>query len=82
MRDESDIAIALAAIHANADYLVSEDKDLTTVDESTALLRQQVKIMRPVIFLREVMGWTSERLEVIRYRKWSDMPEFDFAESE
>jgi predicted nucleic acid-binding protein len=77
-----DVAVALAAINAHADYLVSEDKDFTAEDESTVTIRQHLKVMRPVIFLREVMGWTSERLEAIRYRKWSDIPEVDRVEPE
>lgn len=75
VRDLSDVAIALAAIVAKADYLVSEDKDLTVQDESTAELRRQVKVMLSGTFLREVMGWTSEQLEAIRYRTWSDISE-------
>jgi len=69
------VAVALAAIVAKADYLVSEDKDLTVQDETTAELRRHVKVMLSGTFLREVMGWTSEQLEAIRHRKWSDIPE-------
>ena len=75
VRDLSDVAVALAAIVAKADYLVSEDKDLTVQDETTAELRRHVKVMLSGTFLREVMGWTSEQLEAIRHRKWSDIPE-------
>jgi predicted nucleic acid-binding protein len=75
VRDLSDVAIALAAIAAKADYLVSEDKDLTAQDETTAELHRHVKVMVSGTFLREVMGWTSEQLEAIRHRKWSDLPE-------
>ncbi len=75
VRDLSDVAIALSAITARVDYIVSEDKDFTIQDESTAELRRHVKVMLSGTFLREVMGWTSEELEAIRYRKWSDMSE-------
>jgi predicted nucleic acid-binding protein len=75
VRDLSDVAIALAAIAAGVDYVISEDKDLTVKDESTVELRRRVKVMLSGTFLREVMGWSSEELEAIRYRKWSDMPE-------
>ena len=75
VRDLSDVAVALAAIVAKADYLVSEDKDLTVRDETTAELRRHVKVLLSGTFLREVMGWTSEQLEAIRYQKWSDMKE-------
>ena len=73
VRDLSDVAIALSAIAAKVDYLVSEDKDLSTQDESTAELRRHVKVLISGTFLREVMGWTSEDLEKIRHRKWDDV---------
>jgi len=82
IRDLSDIAIALAAIVASVDYVVSEDKDFTAQDESTAELRRHLKAMLSGTFLREVMGWTSDELEAIRHRKWSDMPEGEIEESE
>jgi hypothetical protein len=45
VRDPSDVPVALAAIHAGIDYLVSEDKDLTVQYETTAKLRQELKVM-------------------------------------
>ncbi len=81
VRDLSDVAIALAAITAGVDYLVSEDKDLTVQDETTAELRRHLKVMLSGTFLREVMGWTSEQLEAIRHRRWSDMPPEETEES-
>ncbi|MGQ9626243.1 MAG: PIN domain-containing protein [Anaerolineae bacterium] len=75
VRDLSDVAVALAAIAAGVDYVVSEDKDLTVQDETTAELRRYMKVLLSGTFLREVMGWTNEQLEAIRYRTWSDMPE-------
>lgn len=75
VRDISDVAIALSAIAAKVDYLVSEDKDLTVQDESTAELRRHVKVLISGTFLREAMGWKSEELEKIRHRKWDDLNE-------
>ena len=75
IRDLSDIAIALAAIGAGVEYVVSEDKDFTAQDESTIELRRHFKALLSGTFLREVMGWSSAELEAIRHRKWSDMPE-------
>jgi predicted nucleic acid-binding protein len=75
VRDLSDVAVALAAIIAKADYLISEDKDLTVQDETTAELRRHIKVMLSGAFLREVMGWTSEQLEAIRGRRWTDIPD-------
>src|SRR3972149_6599365 len=66
VRDKTDIPVALAAILAKADYLVSEDKDLSDQDESTAKLRDQVVVMLAGTFLRKVMGWSSEDLEAVR----------------
>jgi predicted nucleic acid-binding protein len=75
IRDLSDVPVALSAISAKVEYMVSEDKDFTARDETTAELRRHLNIMLSGTFLREVMGWTSERLESIRHRKWSDIPE-------
>jgi predicted nucleic acid-binding protein len=75
VRDESDIPIALAAINAGVDYLVSEDKDFTAHDETTAKLHEQLKVLLSGTFLRQVMGWTSKELEEIRHRTWSDLEE-------
>ena len=75
VRDLSDVAIALAAIAARVNYLISADKDLTTQDETTTELPRHVKVILSGTFLREVMGWTSEELEAIRNRTWSDMSE-------
>jgi len=74
VRDLSDVPIALAAIAAGVDCVISEDKDLTTDDETTAELRRHVKVLLPGTFLRQVMGWTSQELEAIRHRKWDEMP--------
>lgn len=79
VRDLDDVAVALAAIVARADYLVSEDKDLTAQDESTGELRKQTRVVVSGTFLREAMGWTSEQLEAIRHRKWSDIKKTDQA---
>ena len=73
VRDFSDVAIALVAISASVDYLVSEDKDLTVQDETTAELRQHLQVMLSGTFLREVMGWTSKALEAIRRRRWDEV---------
>ena len=73
VRDASDIGVALAAIAAKVDYMVSEDKDLSSRDETTSELRLHIKVMIAGTFLREVMGWTSEELEKIRHRTWDDM---------
>lgn len=73
VRDPSDVPVALAAINAGVDCLVSEDKDLTVRDETTMQLRQSLQVMISGTFLREVMGWSSQELENIRHRTWHEL---------
>jgi predicted nucleic acid-binding protein len=73
VRDPKDVPIALAAINAEVDYLVTNDKDLTAQDETTAALRQKIQPMIVGQFLSELMGWESEGLERIRERNWGDL---------
>src|SRR5437764_5924683 len=75
VRDETDLPIVLAAISAQVDYLVSEDKDLTAQDATTAELREHLRVLIPGTFLREVMGWSGEQLEQLRGRTWEDLGE-------
>jgi predicted nucleic acid-binding protein len=70
MRDRKDIPIALSGIQTKVYCLVSEDKDFTAEDATTAELHKRLKVMRPVIFLREIMGWSKEDLEKVRSRNW------------
>jgi predicted nucleic acid-binding protein len=73
MRDVTDVPIALAAIRAGVDVLVSEDKDFTIQNETTAELHRHLTVMLSGTFLRQVMGWTSEELEAIRHRTWAEL---------
>lgn len=73
VRDPKDVPVALAAIHAQVDCLMTQDKDFTDQDDSTAELHRRLNIMLPGTFLREYMGWTSEALEVVRTRTWQDL---------
>jgi predicted nucleic acid-binding protein len=71
VRDRSDVPIALAAINAKVDYFVTYDKDFTEEHESTQKVREAIPgIILPPVFLRDVMGWSSEALELIRHRNW------------
>lgn len=70
VRDKNDIPVALSAIQAGVDYLVSTDKDLTDPNEP---VHQYLNILLPGTFLRQHMGWTSEQLEAIRKRTWKDL---------
>jgi predicted nucleic acid-binding protein len=69
VRDAKDVPVALAAIQAAVDCLVSNDRDLT---ESKAL-KDRIAVFLPAIFLRDYMSWSSEELEIIRRRNWSDL---------
>ena len=73
VRDVTDIPIALAAINAEVNYLVSEDKDLTVQNQSTQQLRERLQAVISGTFLREAMGWTSQDLEKVRGRTWRDL---------
>lgn len=73
VRSEADVPIALAAINSKVDYFVTYDRDFTEEDETTENIRKALPgIIMPPVFLREVMGWTSDELEVIRSRNWED----------
>lgn len=73
VRDPKDIPVALAAIGAKAEYLVSTDCDFTDVDDTTAGLRRHLRPISVGAFLHEVMGWSHEALSAIERRRWSDL---------
>lgn len=76
VRQPEDVPIALSIQAAQVDYFVTYDRDFTDSGPTTAKVRQAIPgIMLPPVFLREVMGWTSEQLEAIRHRSWSDLEE-------
>ncbi len=70
VRDEKDVHVALAAINAKVDYLVSQDRDLTDPAEP---IHEKLKILLPAAFLRHHMGWSSDDLEAIRHRTWDEL---------
>lgn len=69
LRDAKDIHVAVSAVTAKVSCLVTNDKDLTEND----LLKQQVRVLLPAVFLRDYMGWSSEELEAIRHRTWEEL---------
>lgn len=73
VRSAKDVPIVLAAKRARISHLVTNDKDLTVEDKTTETIRQWFKPILPAVFLKEVMGWTSEALETIRHRTWEDL---------
>ncbi len=74
VRQREGVSVALSVIAAEVDYFVTYDRDFTDESESTAKVRRAIPgILLPPVFLRDVMGWTSEELEAIRTREWSDL---------
>lgn len=74
VRQVEDTPVALSVIAVKVDYFVTYDRDFTDEDVSTARVRAAIPgIILPPVFLRAVMGWTSEELESIRRRTWADM---------
>ena len=74
VRQKEDIPVALSIQKAHAHYFITYDKDFTDQNSSTKKVQRAIPgIMLPPVFLRDVMGWTSEELEVIRYRNWDDV---------
>ena len=73
VRDAKDVPVALAAIGAKAEYLVSTDRDFTDMDDTTVELRRHVKGLPVGVFLHEVMGWSHEALSAIERRRWSGL---------
>jgi predicted nucleic acid-binding protein len=73
VRDITDVPVALAAIQAKVDCLISADKDLTAKDDTTKELRMPLRVLIPGTFLHEMMGWNSDRLEEIRNRTWRNL---------
>jgi prevent-host-death family protein len=68
-----DIPVALSVIAAKVDYFVTLDRDFTDNSPTTRQIQDVMpKIMLLVLFLRKVMNWSSQQLEAIRYRSWSD----------
>ena len=70
VRDSKDIPVALAAINAQVDCFITQDKDLTGPNEP---IHQYLTVLLPGTFLRDHMGWTSDQLEAIRKRNWGDL---------
>lgn len=76
VRQREDVPVALSVIAAGIDYFVTYDRDFTDRNETTERVREAIPgIVLPPVFLRDVMGWTSEELEEVRGRDWTDIEE-------
>lgn len=73
VRSAKDVPIALALLKAEMDIFVTSDRDLTDPTATAERFQKQVRVMLPAVFLRDVIGWTSEALEAIRNRTWEDL---------
>jgi predicted nucleic acid-binding protein len=72
-RDKDDVPIAVAAIDAGMDFLVTTDRDLTVVDATTARLRQLVTVITPLALLRHVLHWPEPRIGAAIHRTWQEV---------
>lgn len=72
MRDITDIPVALAAIDAQVDYFVSDDKDFTDPNQP---IHRKLSILQTGTFLNEVMGRNRDELDRIKCRTWADIPD-------
>lgn len=80
VRSEQDVPIAMALLH-EVDIFVSSDRDFTDPTATAGRFRRRIRVMLPAVFLREVLGWSSEALEGIRMRTWADLPRDGTTES-
>ncbi len=72
VRDVTDVPVALSAIKAKVDYLVTNDQDFHTAETKAELQKHGVKVMLVGAFLAQVMNWQSHALEAIRQREWNE----------
>jgi len=73
VRSEKDVPIALALLEGEVDVFVTSDRDFTEPTATADRFRERVRVMLPAVFLRDVVGWSSEALEAIRNRTWEDI---------
>ncbi len=73
VRSEKDVPIALALLGGDVDVFVTSDRDFTDPGATAELFRERVRVMLPAVFLRDVVGWSSDALEAIRSRTWEDL---------
>jgi len=73
VRSEKDVPVALALLEGEVDVFVTSDRDFTEPTATADRFRRRVRVMLPAVFLRDVVGWSSEALEAIRNRTWEDI---------
>ena len=82
VRSERDVPIAVALLEGGVDIFVTNDRDFTDLHATADRFRRQVQVMLAAVFLRDVLGWSSEALETIRNRTWEDVSVAPEAETE
>ena len=70
VRSEKDVPIALTLLAGDVDVFVTSDRDFTELTATADRFRRRVRVMLPAVFLRDVVGWSSDALEAIRNRTW------------
>jgi hypothetical protein len=73
VRSEKDVPIALSLLAGAVDIFVTNDRDFTDPEATAERFRERVHVILPAVFLREVLGWSSEALESIRNRQWDEI---------
>jgi predicted nucleic acid-binding protein len=73
VRSEKDVPIVLALLEGRADIFVTNDRDFTDPEATADRFQRQVRVRLTALFLREVLGWSPEALEIIRHRRWEDV---------
>ncbi|MEA2639841.1 MAG: hypothetical protein QOF51_1235 [Chloroflexota bacterium] len=73
VRSEKDVPIAIAILAGDVDIFVSSDRDFTDPTATAERFQSRVRVMLPAVYLRDVLGWSSEALETIRGREWADL---------
>jgi rRNA-processing protein FCF1 len=72
VRSKKDVPIALALLGAEVDIFVTNDRDFTDRGATSPKFAEQVRVLLAAVFLRDILGWTPDRLEAIRYRTWDE----------
>ncbi len=66
-RHREDLPVILAAVMAQVDCLISQDRDIT---DPSGPAHRYLRVELPVTFLRQSMGWKIDDLQRVRERNW------------
>jgi hypothetical protein len=68
VRSAKDVPIGLSLLAGDVDVFVTNDRDFTDPGATAPRFHERVRIMLAAVFLRDVVGLSSEALEDIRKR--------------